>query len=111
MDIHHEMVDGITRVRLVGNLDIAGADKIGLVFNALAGNGTRMLVDLREVGFLASMGIRLLLTVGKTVLRRSGKIVLLGPVPAVREVLTTTGIDAMLAIRATEDEALAVLAG
>ncbi len=110
MEIHHETIDGgILQVRLTGTLDVAGSDQIGLTFNALAGTETRMLVDLSGVDFLASMGIRLLLTVGKAVVRRRGRIVLCAAQPVVREVLVTTGIDKMFPMAERREAALAVL--
>lgn len=111
MDISiSEFGDGATRVVLVGKLDILGADKIGLPLSAVAGRGGNIAIDMRGVDFLASIGIRQLLIAANTVSRRSGKLVLLDPTPLVTEVLLTTGVEDLLPIVRSEDEARAAFA-
>src|SRR5436305_1130268 len=56
-----ELSGGVTKVRLKGRLDIAGAAEIDLRFNALAGAQRAVIVDLSMVDFLASMGLRTLI--------------------------------------------------
>jgi anti-sigma B factor antagonist len=93
-----EIEGGITRIVLDGRLDIAGAGAIDLRFNTLAGSRRAVVVDLSRVSFLASMGIRLLLTGAKAANSKGGKMVLLGPDPAVEKVLKTAGIDTLISI-------------
>jgi anti-sigma B factor antagonist len=103
--------DGATRVVLVGKLDILGAEKVGLPLSTVAGAGGNVVVDMRGVDFLASIGIRQLLIAATTIERRSGKLVLLDPTPLVTEVLLTTGVDDILPIVRSDDEARAAFAG
>ena len=56
-----EAEDGITRVELKGRFDIAGAQEVDLRFSAIAGSAKALVVDMRQVSFLASMGVRTLM--------------------------------------------------
>src|SRR5436309_2353772 len=62
------------------------------------------------VDFIASIGIRHLVMAAKTVARGPGKLVLLDPNPLVTEVLFTSGLEDLLLIVRSEDEARAALA-
>jgi anti-sigma B factor antagonist len=70
-----------------------------------------LLLDMSEVTFVASLGLRMLLTVAKALDRRGAKTVLLNPQPAVREVLSLSGFDQLMPVYDDEKAALAFLAG
>ena len=100
MEIHFsEQENGIRLIKLNGRLDIIGTGKIETVFTGFcAGEKVRVVVDLSEVDFLASIGIRLLVTTAKSLASRGGKIALLNPIPEVQQVLEITGIPAIIPI-------------
>ncbi len=104
-----DMESGVTLVRLNGRLDIAGASVIDLRFSALAGSRRSMVVDLSEVTFLASMGIRLLLGSAKTVTSKGGHMVLMAPIADVKNVLTTAGIDTLIPVYPDVQSAVAAV--
>lgn len=106
-----EFSDVGKRVTLVGKLDVAGAEKIELPLAAVAGTRQNVVVDMVGVDFIASIGIRHLVLAAKTVLRGDGRFLLLNPTPLVSEVLTTAGLEQLLPIVRSEDEALAALRG
>jgi anti-anti-sigma factor len=59
-------------VRLSGRLDAPGADRIGVRFTASASvPGRHAMIDLSEVSFLASMGIRLLIATARSARARN----------------------------------------
>ncbi len=95
------------KVTLVGRLDILGAEKIGLPLAAVAGARGNVVIDMVGVDFIASIGIRHLVMAAKAVARGSGKLVLLDPNPMVTEVLVVAGLDQLLPIVRSEDEARA----
>ena len=99
------------RVTLTGKLDIAGARKIELPLATLAGTRSNIVVDMVGVDFIASIGIRHLVMAAKAVARGSGKLVLLDPNPMVTEVLVIAGLDQLLPIVRSEDEARAAFGG
>ena len=99
-----------TKVVLVGKLDISGAEKIDVPLATVAGSRGNIVVDMAGVDFIASIGIRHLVMAAKAVARKSGMLVLLDPNPIVTEVLFTSGLQDLLPIVRSEDEARAMLA-
>lgn len=96
---YSELENRIRVLKLIGKLDIAGVGQIETKFAGYcAGDGVRVIVDLPEMDFLASIGIRLLTLTAKLVNIRGGKMVLLNPIPDVRHVLDVTGIPAIIPI-------------
>ena len=93
-----ELKDGITKVTLSGRLDIEGALKIDSEFNKIAEGNKNVLVDLSAVTFLASLGIRTLITGAKAASNNGGKMVLLNPQPNVERVLRTSRVDTVIPI-------------
>ncbi|SPE21012.1 Anti-sigma factor antagonist [Candidatus Sulfotelmatomonas gaucii] len=103
-----EMAGGITRVALDGRLDIAGAALVDLKMNVIAGSSRKLLIDLQNVSFLGSMGLRSIVLPARAVLGRGGKVVLFAPSEMVQSVIKTSGIDSLLPIH--HDLAAAVAA-
>jgi anti-sigma B factor antagonist len=100
MELHYsELENNIRLIKLVGDLDIIGVEAIETQFTGYcAGENARVIVDLSEVEFLASIGIRLLTLNAKSVSSRGGRMVLLHPTPDVKSVLEITGIPAIIPI-------------
>jgi anti-sigma B factor antagonist len=110
MTISTESMEGdITRVLLDGRLDIEGAAAIDLRMNVLAGSVKFLLIDLQNVSFIGSMGLRSIVIPAQAVRRRGGKVALLGPVPMVEEVLKASNIDQVIPIFHERDSAVAAL--
>ena len=104
-----DLPQGVTKVALVGRLDIKGAEAVDLQMNVVAGSRQAVLVDLENVTFLASMGMRTLLTAARTLKRRGGRMCLFRPTELVRQVLTTSGIDKMIPVDDEFDHAVSAL--
>ena len=111
MEMHYsEMDNGISLIKLSGKLDIIGTGEIETKFTGYcAGDKVRVIVDLSEVDFLASIGIRLLTLTAKSIVRRGGKMALLNPIPDVYNVLETTGIPSIIPIYSTLESVESVL--
>jgi anti-anti-sigma factor len=92
------IADGITKVNLTGRFDILAAQQIDLQFSVIAGSHRKVIVDLEQVPFMASMGIRTLLIGAKTIQSKGGRMALLKPVLDVEKVLTTSGTDTVVPI-------------
>ena len=99
----------ISRVALVGRMDIVGAEAIALPLATLAGAKQNLIIDMSGVTFLASIGIRHLVSAAKALTRRRGRLVLLNPTDMVTEVLTTSGLATLLPMVRSESEAIAAL--
>jgi len=93
-----ELENGITKVTLSGRLDIEGALKIDSEFNAVAEEKKKVVVDLSDVTFIASLGIRTLIIGAKAAASNGGKMVLLDPQPNVERVLRTSRVDTVIPI-------------
>jgi|SRR5271157_78835 len=100
MELQYSKWDNdIRMIKLIGKLDIIGTGEIETKFTGYcAGDKVRVIVDLSEVNFLASIGIRLLMLTAKSVNKRGGKMVILNPIPDVQHVLEVTGIPAIIPI-------------
>ncbi len=87
MEMHYsELNNGIRLIKLNGTLDIIGTGEIETKFAGYSsGENPRMAVDLSEVDFLASIGIRLLTLTAKSIASRGGKMVIINPIPEVRQ--------------------------
>lgn len=111
MELRYTELDNhIGLIQLIGRLDIIGT---GQIETKLAGycseENTRVILDLSEVDFLASIGIRLLMLTAKSVRSREGKIVILNPIPEVQSVLEITGIPSIIPIYHHRESAETVL--
>ncbi len=104
-----ELADGVTRIALDGRLDIAGASAVDLKMNVAAGSANNLLIDLKIVTFLGSMGLRSIVLPARAVRSRGGKVVLFAPGEMVESVLKTSGIDSILPIYHDLAAALAAL--
>ena len=103
------MEGGITRVLLDGRLDIQRAAAIDLRMNVLAGSSKFLLIDLSNVSFLGSMGLRSIVIPAQAVRRRGGKVALFGPAPMVEEVLNASNIGEIIPVFHNLDSAVASL--
>lgn len=101
MPISFEDTDETLRhIRLTGRLDIAGVDAIAETFTELSVDTRRqIIVDVSEVNFLVSFGIRELITNAKLIQQRGGRMVIVvGTNKAVLKTLETTGIDTLIPV-------------
>jgi anti-anti-sigma factor len=106
-----ELPGPVTCVRLDGRLDSAGADAIGLRFTAaVAAQGRPAVVDLARVPFVASLGLRLLISTARALAGKGHRVALFGAPELVQGVLDDAAIDQLMPVVATEAEALAAVA-
>ncbi len=104
-----EMDGGVTRVVLDGRLDIAGAAEVDLKMNIVSGSAKSLLIDLKDVAFLGSMGLRSIVVPAKNVHRRGGRAALYAPQPMVEEVIKASSIDQIIPIYHDLDAAVQAL--
>ena len=99
-----------SKVVLKGRLDTAGVDRIETKFvAALVPRGLSAIVDLSQVDFVASMGLRVLISVARSLSRKNARLVLFAPQEGVREVFESVSLGDLIPIRETEADALAAL--
>jgi anti-anti-sigma factor len=92
--------DGIVDVALVGRLDTPGVAGIELRFTAmLVPRAARAVVDMSEVEFIGSMGIRMLISVARALAKKQGRLVLYAPKPLVAEVFNTVALGEIISVQ------------
>lgn len=93
-----DVSESLRRIQLSGRLDIAGTEAISLkLANLTSSASRRIVIDLSAVDFLASIGIRELISNAKALQMRGSKMALMvGDNAAVAKTLTVTGIDTLI---------------
>lgn len=101
-----ELPEGVQKIILSGRMDSAGTQAVELRFAALTtARPAQVIVDVSRVSFLASVGIRRLVSNAKTLSRSGGRMVLASPQPLVEEVLRLCGIDSFIPVYADVEAA------
>jgi anti-sigma B factor antagonist len=101
MSISFEDVgDNLRRIVISGRLDMPGTDSVGPALGELiAAPKKGVVVDLSSVKFLASIGIRALISSAKAVQQRGGKMVLVvAGGSTVLMSLEATGVDQLIPV-------------
>lgn len=103
----------LRRITLLGRLDILGTDRIAPDFAAYSTEEKRnIIVDFTGVTFLASIGIRALISNAKALHKLGGRMALVvGDNTSVARTLDATGIDVLLQTYKSVDEAASALTG
>ncbi len=99
MEISHEDINpGLRRIVITGRLDIRGTDMIATRFAELSTEAKRnVIIDFTGVTFLASIGIRALISNAKALHKMGGHMALVvGDNTSVAKTLSSTGIDVLL---------------
>jgi anti-sigma B factor antagonist len=90
---------GVRLARLIGRLDAKGSAEIEQVVTIQwVASGVSTILDLSDVSFLASIGMRLLISAARGLSGKDARLVLLSPQPLVREALETAGFDTLIPI-------------
>jgi anti-sigma B factor antagonist len=100
MPISHDDVGDLRRISISGRLDVDGPDSAAEQLVALAKAAKKaVVVDLTSLKFLASIGIRALITSAKAVQARGGKMALVvDRGSTVMMSIKATGIDQFLPV-------------
>jgi len=102
-----ELGGNVTCIRLNGRLDAPGADRIDTRFTVAAvAAGRHAVIDLSGVTFVASMGIRLLISSARGLQKKGATLVLFGAPEQVQYVLEQAALDQIMPIVANEQRAL-----
>jgi len=93
-----ELDGGVLRISLAGRLDVDGALQIDDRFKDAVAGRKMVVVDLAGVEYLASLGIRTLVSGAKMASNIGGKLVVLAPQRNVEKVLRESNIDTLIPI-------------
>ncbi len=92
---------------LEGRLDVENAAAVDVRMKILALDKKLILVDLQNVSFLGSTGLRSLVAPALAIRGRGGKMVLFGPNEMVTRVLKVSGVETMIPVHHELRSALA----
>lgn len=107
MDVTTEMVGAILVVRAAGRLDSVTAEAFDARMQEVSiGRDTRVVLDLAQVNYVASAGLRSLLMLLKQVKAHGGALVLAAVHPRVQDILDIAGFTTMFAIVPTLEDGL-----
>ena len=110
MDISIEKLNDRAVVATSGRLDAAGAPALEAQCKTLIQEGAkRLLLDMAQVEYISSAGLRSLLVLAKAMKASGGTMVLCNLTAAVREVMEISGFDNILSLAADRSAAMALL--
>ena len=99
--------DAYTHLALCGKLDIMGVGEIENKFiGYTAARKKNALVDMSEVTFMGSLGLRLFLSAARSLGLDKKSLILLNPQPLVNEILEVSGIQDVVAVEHNAETAL-----
>lgn len=99
MEIRKETVDNSMTIRLKGRLETSTAPKLEEVVENELGEMIALTVNMAQVEYVSSAGLRVLLAAEKKMKAKGGTLVVEEAVPAVRDVFKITGFDKILTLR------------
>ena len=109
MDIS-ELDDRVVRVTFKGRLDTQGVGDVESRFLASLVEGTaHAIVNLSDVEFVASMGIRMLVSAAQRLRKRQAALALYGAPERVNQVFGVVSLQKIIPVCGTEAEALAAV--
>ncbi len=102
--------DNICQLAMNGRLDMAGVSEIEIDFAEKTNSADRsVVVDMTEVPFLASLGMRMFLSVAKRLKQNQKKLILLNTNTMVRDALKIAGFERLIALADNESDVDALL--
>ena len=78
---------------------------------AISERDSALIMDLEALSYISSAGLRVLLTVAKTLQKRDGKFVVCSLSDPIKEVFEISGFDQIIPVHASQPEALTALGG
>lgn len=107
MEIMKQESGDIAILNLIGKLDInTTAPLEAKIQEVIDGGKSNIVMNLSDLDFIASSGLRVLLVAGKKLKTASGKLVLCALQDHVKEVFEISGFTMLFSIYATQNEAV-----
>lgn len=96
---------------VTGRVDASNAARLeSEILAAIEQSGPALIIDLTQLGYMSSAGLRVMLVAAKRAKAAGGKAVIQGAQPAVAEVLKMSGFDRIIPLAADEAAARAQFA-
>lgn len=111
MDININKVQDITVVEMAGDIDANTAPSVQEKVLPLAAPNSKILMDMTQVPYMSSAGLRMLLSLYRQVSALDGKVVLVGLSEEIQDTMSVTGFLDFFITCETQDSGLEVLKG
>jgi anti-sigma B factor antagonist len=107
MDISTQQVKSVSVMTVKGRVDSATAPDLENALKQLVeGDKTQIVLDLKDVEYMSSAGLRAMVSTLKSVKRLNGDLRLCSPSPRVAEVLRLAGLNSIFSIYPTQADAV-----
>jgi len=110
MDLYIEQINRVMAVEIIGEIDSVTSNTVHEQIIPLAEQGSPILLDMSQVNYLSSAGLRALLLIYRKVHENSGKLVISGLSDEVKDIMSITGFLDYFATVNSRQEALQKLA-
>ncbi len=91
MEINTKTVEEVTTVEIQGDIDANTAPKVTETVLPLVQPGSKILMNMSEVPYMSSAGLRSLLSLYRQTTAKDGKIVLVGLTEEILDTMSITG--------------------
>jgi len=109
VEVIRSMIQDVNVVKLVGDLDGSTAPNVQAEVMLLAVPNVKMILDMSEVSFMSSAGLRMLLVLYRTIISKNGKVILVGLSEDIRDTMSMTGFLDFFTYLQTLDDGLTAL--
>lgn len=99
----------VTLITLAGDIDGSTAPGVQADILAAAAPDIKMILEMTQVSYMSSAGLRVLLAVYRQATAQNGQVVLVGLVEEIKDTMSVTGFLDFFTTTDTLDEAFAVL--
>jgi anti-sigma B factor antagonist len=101
--------DDISVLEVAGDIDSKTAPEFEKSARLATEQNQKVAIDLSQVGFMSSAGLRVLLMVYRNIKTQNGKVVLVGVSEDIQDVMSTTGFINFFSITEKLDDGLNIL--
>jgi anti-sigma B factor antagonist len=106
LEVRTEVVDRVTVHRISGKLDASTSRHLeSAIRPSISGEGPQIILDMRELTFITSAGLRLVAMTATQAAAANGSFAIFGLQPAINEVFEICGLQKMIPIASDETEA------
>jgi len=109
MDINVKTVDQVTVVKIVGDIDGKTASQVQEQVSPLVQPESKILLDMSQVEYMSSAGLRVLLSTYRQVSSNKASIILAGVNEEIQDTMSATGFLRFFTIHDTVEAGLAAL--
>ncbi len=110
MEIRKSIQNNVETLSIKGKIDALNSQQFeNSVFASISSGTSKLIIDLKELEYISSSGLRVFLMVAKK-LKTSGKVCLCELQPQVLQIFRISGFDSIFTICNTMEEALKYIA-